>query len=93
MASINGLYKMSDAELLKLQEPLLPPLLRSGSRTLPETKEQLRAMAEKAGFSLNYLSENVARRKGSAKPNFATRKTLRRPGRAAVASRTGWWMP
>ena len=55
MATINGLDKMSYAELLKLQERIEAAIAEKRVEDAAATKEQLRAMAEKAGFSLNDL--------------------------------------
>lgn len=55
MATINGLEKMSYAELLKLQERVEIAIEEKRVEDADATKEQLRAMAEKAGFSLNDL--------------------------------------
>ena len=55
MATINGLDKMSYAELLKLQERIEAAIAAKRVEDAAATKEQLRAMAEKAGFSLNDL--------------------------------------
>ena len=55
MATINGLDKMSYAELLKLQERIDAAIAEKRVEDAAATKEQLRAMAEKAGFSLNDL--------------------------------------
>ena len=94
MATINGLDKMSYAELLKLQERIEAAIAEKRVEDAAATKEQLRAMAEKAGFSLNDLfGKRGGRRRALAKPNIAIRRTLRRPGPGAVASLTGWWMP
>ncbi len=55
MATINGLEKMSYAELLKLQERIEAAIAEKRVEGAAATKEQLRAMAEKAGFSLSDL--------------------------------------
>ena len=55
MATINGLDKMSYAELLKLQERIEAAIAEKRAEDAATTKEALRAMAEKAGFSLNDL--------------------------------------
>ena len=93
MATINGLDKMSYAELLKLQERIEAAIAEKRVEDAATTKEALRAMAEKAGFSLKDLFGKRGRRRVLAKPNIAIPKTRRRPGPVAVASRTGSWMP
>ena len=55
MATINGLDKMSYAELLKLQERIEAAIDEKRVEDAAATKEALRAMAEKAGFNLNDL--------------------------------------
>ena len=55
MATTNGLDRMSYAELLKLQERIEAAIAEKRVEGAAATKEQLRAMAEKAGFSLNDL--------------------------------------
>ncbi len=54
MATIS-LVKMSYAELLKLQERIEAAITAKRAEDAATTKEALRAMAEKAGFSLNDL--------------------------------------
>ena len=55
VAKIDGLEKMSYAELLKLQERIEAAISEKRVADAALTKEQLRAMAEKAGFSLEEL--------------------------------------
>jgi DNA-binding protein H-NS len=55
VASINGLDKLSYAELLKLQERIEAAIAEKRVEDAASTKEALRAMAEKAGFNLNEL--------------------------------------
>ena len=66
MATINGLDKMSYAELLKLQERIEVAIAEKRSADAQTTKEQLRQMAEKAGFS---LSDLFGGKRGSKKGN------------------------
>ena len=66
MATINALDKMSYAELLKLQERIEAAIAEKRVEDAATTKEQLRAMAEKAGFSLNDLFGKRGPKKGSA---------------------------
>ena len=55
VATINGLDKMSYADLLKLQERIEAAISEKRVDEAAATKEALRAMAEKAGFNLNEL--------------------------------------
>ena len=55
MARVNGLDKMSYADLLKLQERTDAAIAQKRVDEAAATKEALRAMAEKAGFNLNEL--------------------------------------
>ena len=66
MATINGLDKMSYADLLKLQERIETAIAEKRVEDAAATKEQLRAMAEKAGFSLNDLFGKRGPKRGSA---------------------------
>ena len=71
MATINGLDKMSYAELLKLQERIEAAI---AAKRIEDAKEQLRAMAEKAGFSLNDLFGKRGARKGSGEAKYRNPK-------------------
>ena len=51
----NNFDKMSYAELLKLQERIEAAISAKRVEDAATTKEQLRAMAEKAGFDVNEL--------------------------------------
>jgi DNA-binding protein H-NS len=66
VAAINGLDKMSYAELLKLQERIEAAIAEKRVEDAASTKEALRAMAEKAGFNLNELFGKRGPKKGSA---------------------------
>ena len=66
MATINGLDKLSYAELLKLQGRIEAAIAEKRVEDAAATKEALRAMAEKAGFNLNELFGKRGYRKGSA---------------------------
>ena len=74
MASINGLDKMSYAELLKLEERIQAAIAAKRVEDAASTKEALRAMAEKAGFSLNDLFGKRGGRKGSGEVKFRNPK-------------------
>ena len=62
MAKDNSLEKMSYAELLKLQQRVEAAISERRVADAASTKEQLRAMAEKAGFRLNDLFGKRGRR-------------------------------
>ena len=55
MAKINGLENMSYAELLKLRDRVDAVISEKRVEDAASTKEQLRAMAEKAGFDIKEL--------------------------------------
>ena len=74
MASINGLDKMSYAELLRLEERIQAAIAAKRVEDAASTKEALRAMAEKAGFSLNDLFGKRGGRKGSGEVKFRNPK-------------------
>ena len=74
MATINGLDKMSYAELLKLEERIQAAIAAKRVEDVASTKEALRAMAEKAGFSLNDLFGKRGGRKGSGEVKFRNPK-------------------
>jgi DNA-binding protein H-NS len=74
MATINGLDKMSYAELLKLQPRVEAAIAERRLSDAAATKEQLRAMAEKAGFNLNELFGKRGQKKGSAGVKFRNPK-------------------
>ena len=66
MATINALDKMSYAELLKLQKRIEAAIAEKRVEDAATTKDQLRAMAEKAGFTLDDLFGKRGPKKGSA---------------------------
>ena len=70
MATINGLDKMSYAELLKLQERVEAAIAEKRVEDATATKEELRAMAEKAGFSLNDLFGKRGARNGGGQAKY-----------------------
>ena len=74
MASIDGLDKMSYAELLKLEERIQTAIAAKRVEDAASTKEALRAMAEKAGYSLNDLFGKRGGRKGSGEVKFRNPK-------------------
>ena len=73
MAATNGLDKMSYAELLKLQERI-EAIAAKRVEDAASTKEQLHAMAEKAGFSLNDLFGKRGARKGAGEAKYRNPK-------------------
>lgn len=74
MATPNGLDKMSYAELLKLQERIEAAIVQKRVDETAATKEALRAMAEKAGFSLNDLFGKRGAKKGSGEAKYRNPK-------------------
>jgi DNA-binding protein H-NS len=69
MARSTSLDKMSYAELLKLEQRVEAAIAERRVADAAATKEQLRAMAEKAGFSLNDLFGKRGR-KGSGEIKY-----------------------
>jgi DNA-binding protein H-NS len=65
VTTINGVDKLSYAELLKLQERIEAAIAEKRIEDAAATKEQLRVMAEKAGFNINELFGKRGARKGS----------------------------
>ena len=55
MAKINGIEKLSYIELVKLQERVEEAIAEKRAADAQATKEQLRQMAEKAGFDIREL--------------------------------------
>ena len=74
MATTNGLDKMSYAELLKLQQRIEAAIAEKRVEDAASTKEALRAMAEKAGFSLNDLFGKRGAKKGSGDAKYRNPK-------------------
>ena len=72
MATIS-VDKLSYAELLKLQERIETAIAAKRVEDAVATKEQLRAMAEKAGFSLNDLFGKRGK-KGSGQAKYRNPK-------------------
>jgi DNA-binding protein H-NS len=73
MARTNGIDTMSYAELLALQEKIAAAIIERKSEDARVTKEQLRAMAEKAGFKLEELFGGK-RGKGASAAKFRNPK-------------------
>ena len=74
MATINGLDKMSYAELLKLQERIEAAIAEKRVEDAATTKDALRAMAEKAGFNINDLFGRRGSSKGSGVAKYRNPK-------------------
>ena len=74
MASVNGLEKMSYAELLKLDAKIKAAIVLRRSEEAQATKDRLREMAEKAGFNINELFGKRGGRKGTAEVKYRNPK-------------------
>ena len=74
MATINGLDRMSYAELQKLLERVEAAIAEKRVSDAADTKEQLRAMAEKAGFNLNELFGKRGGKRGPSSVKYRNPK-------------------
>jgi DNA-binding protein H-NS len=74
VAKINGLDTYSYAELLKLQERIEVAITAKRTEDAQATKEQLRAMAEKAGFDIKELFGKRGSPKGSGVAKYRNPK-------------------
>ena len=74
MATVNGLDKMAYAELLKLQERIEVAIAEKRTADAQTTKEQLRQMAEKAGFDIKELFGKRGSPKGSGVAKYRNPK-------------------
>ena len=74
MAKIAGLEKMSYAELLKLQSQVEAAIAERRVSDAQETKEQLRQMAEKAGFDIKELYGRRGAPNGSGVAKYSNPK-------------------
>jgi len=74
VATINGLDRMSYAELLKLQERVEAAIAEKRVEDAASTKEALRAMAEKAGFDIRELFGNRGSPKGGGVAKYRNPK-------------------
>ena len=74
MATINGLDKMSYAELLKLRERIEAAIAEKRIEDAATTKDALRAMAEKAGFNINDLFGRRGSSRGSGVAKYRNPK-------------------
>jgi DNA-binding protein H-NS len=66
MAKINGLEKMSYVELINLRERVEEAIAEKRVADAQATKEQLRQMAEKAGFDIRELYGKRGSPKGTS---------------------------
>jgi DNA-binding protein H-NS len=73
MASVN-LDKMSYSELMKFHERLQQAIADKRTEDAAATKEQLRAMAEKAGFDVNELFGKRRGKRGPASVKYRNPK-------------------
>jgi DNA-binding protein H-NS len=76
VATINGLDKMSYADLLKVQEHIGAAISVKRVEDVAATKKALRAMAEKAGFNLNELFGTRGPKKGSGEAKYRNPKDI-----------------
>lgn len=74
MATINGLDKMSYADLLKLQERIEAAIAEKRTEEATATKEALRAMAQKAGFDIGELFGKRGGKRGSSAVKYRNPK-------------------
>ena len=74
MARINGLNKMSYVNLLKLQERIEAAVAEKRAEEAAATKDAVRAMAEKAGFSLDELFGKRGGKRGPATVKYRNPK-------------------
>jgi DNA-binding protein H-NS len=74
MAKINGLEKMSYVELVNLQRRVEEAISEKRVADAQATKEQLRQMAEKAGFDIKELFGRRGSPKGSGVPKYRNPK-------------------
>ena len=74
MAKVNGLDKLSYVELINLQERIEEAIAAKRAEDAQATKEQLRAMAEKAGFDIKELFGKRGSPKGSGVAKYRNPK-------------------
>lgn len=74
MARIEGLDTYTYAELLKLQERIEEAITAKRAENVQATKEQLRAMAEKAGFDIKELFGKRGSPKGTGVAKYRNPK-------------------
>ena len=74
MAKINGLDTYSYPELLNLQKRVEEAIAEKRAENAQATKEQLRVMAEKAGFDIKELFGKRGSQKGSGVAKYRNPK-------------------
>ena len=74
MAKINGIEKLSYVELINLQKRVEEAISGKRSADAQATKDQLRAMAEKAGFDIKDLFGKRGSPKGTGVAKFRNPK-------------------
>ena len=74
MAAISSFEKMNYAELLKIDEKIKTAITAKRTEDAAATKEQLRAMAEKAGFDVNELFGKRRGRRGPSSIKYRNPK-------------------
>ena len=89
MAGSNGLDKLSYVQLLALQERVEEAIAAKRAEDAQATKDQLRAMAEKAGFDIKELFGKRGSPKGTGVAKYRNQKDSSQTWRVAVASPTG----
>ena len=74
MAKINGIEKLSYIELVKLQQRVEEAIAAKRAADAQATKEQLRQMAEKAGFDIKELYGRRGSPKGTGVAKYRNPK-------------------
>src|ERR1044072_4141644 len=74
MAKVNGIEKLSYVELVKLQERVEQAIAEKRAADAQATKEQLRQMAEKAGFDIRELYGKRGSPKGTGAAKYRNPK-------------------
>ena len=74
MAKINGIEKLSYAELIQLQKRIEETIAEKRAADAQTTKEQLRQMAEKAGFDIKELFGKRGSPKGTGVAKYRNPK-------------------
>ena len=74
MAKINGIEKLSYVELINLQKRVEEAIAEKRAADAQTTKEQLRAMAEKAGFDIKELFGKRGSPKGTGVAKYRNPK-------------------
>ena len=74
MAKINGIEKLSYVELINLQKRIEEAIAEKRAADAQTTKEQLRQMAEKAGFDIKELFGKRGSPKGTGVAKYRNTK-------------------